>query len=91
MRDQGGFEATCKEQRFSLGIAYNVEMFEVYQSIIGHLTTQIKSLETQILSVIDSDVSLKKTNDLLTSMKGVGPVIAANMITSTHNFTRFAN
>jgi len=24
-------------------------------------------------------------------MKGIGPVIAANMITSTHNFTRFAN
>ncbi|WP_454804648.1 transposase [Mucilaginibacter phyllosphaerae] len=55
------------------------------------MTTKIKSLDTQILSVIDSDVSLNKTYDLLTSMKGIGPVIAANMITSTHNFTRFAN
>ncbi|MFA6245560.1 MAG: transposase [Mucilaginibacter sp.] len=91
VRDRGGFEATCKEQRLSLGIANNAEMFEVYQSMIGHLNTQIKSLDAQILSVIDSDVSLKKTYDLLTSMKGIGPVIAANMITSTHNFTRFAS
>jgi transposase len=91
VRDRGGFEATCKEQRLLLGIADNAEMFEVYQNMIGHLTTQIKNLDAQILSIIDSDVSLKKTYDLLTSMKGIGPVIAANMITSTHNFTRFTN
>jgi len=91
VRSRGGLEATCKEQRLLLGIADNVEMFEVYQSMIGHLTTQIKNLDAQISSVIDSDVALKNTYDLLTSMKGIGPVIAANMITSTHNFSRFTN
>lgn len=91
VRDRGGFEATFKEQRLLLGIADNAEMFEVYKSMIGHLTTQIRNLDAQILIVIDSDVALKKTYDLLTSMKGIGPVISANMITSTHNFTRFTN
>lgn len=66
-------------------------MFEVYQSMNSYLTLQIKKLEAQIRVVMDSDSSLKKTYGLLTSMKGIGPVIAANMITSTHNFTRFAN
>ena len=91
VRDRGGFEATCKEQRLLLGIADNAEIFELYQNMIGHLTTQIKNLDAQILSVIDSDFALKKTYGLLTSMKGIGPVIAANMITSTHNFTRFSS
>jgi transposase len=91
VRDRRGFGATCKEQRLSLGLADNAEMFEIYQRMIGHLTTQIKNLDAQILSVVDSDVALKKTYDLLTSMKGIGPVIATNVITSTHNFSRFTN
>jgi len=41
VRDRGGFEATYKEQRLLLGIADNAELFEVYQNMIGHLSTQI--------------------------------------------------
>jgi len=40
--------------------------------------------------VIESDESGKVNYQLLTSIKCVGPVMTANMIAYTHNFTRFA-
>lgn len=84
--DRGSFEATSKEQRL---LSEEHDMLVVYKSMIDHLTSQIKKLEIQIQSIIDRNADLKNTYDLLTSMKGIGLVIAANMITSTHNFTRF--
>ncbi|WP_462265725.1 IS110 family transposase [Mucilaginibacter sp.] len=89
--DRGGFEATWKEQRLVLGSTENQDLFDVYQSMIAQLTTQIKKLEAQILATIESDTAIKNNYHLLTGIQGIGPVIAAHMITSTHNFTRFAN
>ncbi len=91
VRDKGGFEVTWKEQRLQFSYGDYQEMFDIYQCMIGHLIVQLKKIEAQILSVIESDAALKNNYDLLKSMKGIGPVIAANMITCTHNFTRFAN
>ena len=89
--DRGSFEATSKEQRLTLNLPKEHDMLVVYKSMIDHLTSQIKKLEAQIHTIIDSNADLKNTYDLLTSMKGIGLVIAANMITSTHNFSRFTN
>ena len=55
------------------------------------MTLQIKKLESQIKAVIESDEKIKANYQLLISIKCVGPVLAANMIACTHNFTRFTN
>ncbi|MDB5138865.1 MAG: hypothetical protein JWR12_781 [Mucilaginibacter sp.] len=60
-------------------------MFQIYKSRIQNLTLQIKKLESQIKAVIESDEKIKANYQLLTSIKCVGPVLAANMIVCTHN------
>lgn len=51
----------------------------------------IKSIEKQLLEVIQSDQQLKKNYSLATSVKGIGLIIAAAMITTTNNFESFDN
>lgn len=51
----------------------------------------IKRIENQLLEVIKSDRQLKKNYSLATSVKGIGLVIAAAMITTTNNFESFDN
>jgi transposase len=91
VRDRGGFEAIWKEQNKSLEGKDYKEIFQIYKSLIFHLTSQIKKHESQIKAVKESDEKIKVNYQLLTSIKCVGPVLAANMIACTHNFTRFSN
>jgi transposase len=88
--DRGGYEATWKEQKKALEGKEHKEIFQVYKSLIQNLTVQIKRIEQQIKAVIESDEAVKTNYQLLTSIKCVGPVMAANMIAYTHNFTRFS-
>lgn len=91
IRDRGGFEATWKEQNKALDENEYKGIFQIYKSLIENLTLQIKKIESQIKAVIDSDEKIKTNYQLLISIKCVGPVLAANMIACTHNFTRFTN
>lgn len=51
------------------------------------LEKRIKTLEEEIISVIESDKEIKKNFDLATSVKGVGMFTALYMIIYTKNFT----
>lgn len=51
----------------------------------------IKRIEKQLLEVIKSERQIKKNYSLATSVKGIGPIIAAAMITTTNNFESFDN
>jgi transposase len=52
---------------------------------------QIDLLEAEIDLIIKTNLSLNNSYQLLTSIKGVGPVIAITTIIKTHNFQRFEN
>jgi len=88
--DRGGYEATWKEQKKALEGKEHKGIFQVYKSLIMNLTIQVKKIEEQIKAVIESDEAVKLHYQLLISIKCVGPVLAANMIAYTHNFTHFA-
>lgn len=62
----------------------NIELVENYER-------SIRAVEKRINELIGEDEQLKKNNNLLQSIKGIGPVIAAHLITTTNNFTRFEN
>lgn len=57
--------------------------------IIAELNKQVKIIEKQIISVVNSDESLKKNFDLLLSIKGIGIINAVTTIVATGNFSRF--
>ena len=56
---------------------------------IEECVLRIKRIDEQIKDLIKSDDSLKKNFDLVTSVKGIGLVIAAFMLVTTNNFTSF--
>lgn len=58
---------------------------------IVQIDKQLGQLEKQILEHIRSDRQLEHQYQLLLSVEGVGPVLAAYLLATTEGFTRFAN
>jgi transposase len=61
------------------------------ESQIKYYDNVIKENEDEIINLIESDQELKKNFDLVTSVKGIGLVIAAFMLVTTNNFSSFAD
>lgn len=61
------------------------------QQQIEECNQRIDRIDSQIIDLIGADDTLKKNFDLATSVKGIGLVIAAFMLVTTHNFTSFGN
>lgn len=55
------------------------------------ISNQIQNIEGQILDILQQHSELKKNFQLVTSVKGVGMIVAINMILCTQNFTSFPN
>jgi transposase len=89
VRDRSGYLCRLKEMK-AVGAA-DADMIQMQQNIIEVFTQQIKAIEQRIRKIIAADSTLKQTHDLLTSIKGIGWLIAAYMISCTNNFDRFAN
>jgi transposase len=58
---------------------------------IADLKVQVAAIEEAIKTELEKDDSLAKTFKKITSVKGVGLMIAATMIVCTNNFTAFEN
>jgi transposase len=97
---------TYREQsiRIRTSLKNSLKSHEQYQKISGlkRITKQIndqieqqkklvEEIENQIIELIKSDPQVKKNFELVTSVKGIGLIIAAFMLVSTNNFTSFEN
>lgn len=58
---------------------------------LDHIKQSIKTVENKILAIINDDDDLKKNFQLITTIKGVGKMIAAHVIMYTNNFKAFDN
>ena len=58
---------------------------------VENLKDDIRQTDKEMKSIIDSDPAIKRNYDLLTSIIGVGIVVAATTIVLTENFTTFTN
>lgn len=64
---------------------------ESQMRMIKQLSEEIKNTENEIIFIINHDAELKRSYDLLFSIKGIGKILAFYLITLTHNFTRFTD
>lgn len=64
---------------------------ESQMRMIKQLSEEIKITESEIIFIINHNVELKSSYDLLLSIKGIGKILAFYMITLTHNFTKFTD
>jgi len=90
VRDRSGYITRLKEIRAAGADIYNYEI-RMQQQAIDFFTSNINMLNKKIQALIASDSDLRNTCELLRSIKGIGWIIAANMISCTDNFKRFGN
>lgn len=67
------------------------QLFSSYDSMILSLKEEIKKVECAIRKLIHANSELRASLELITSIKGVGFIIATHLIVYTYNFTRFDN
>lgn len=67
------------------------ELFSVYENTATSLKEEIKKLEQAIKTIIKGNEQLRSTYELITTIKGIGFIIASFLIVYTYNFTRFDN
>jgi transposase len=91
VKDRSGYMNRVKAMKATGVCNASSCLVKTQQDIIKMLTKQIKAIEIQITAVISSKSQLTHTCRLLRSIKGVGLIVAAYMISCTRNFTRFSS
>ena len=66
-------------------------MFSCYDTMICTLKHEIKLLEKSIREILHGNKELWTTFELITTIKGIGLIVASHLIVYTCNFTRFDN
>ena len=88
---RAGYKTSSTELKFAFSVKEYQELFKAQKAIVATLTKQINALEAKIQQLIKEDVEIKALYDLVTSIKGIGLIVAANLIVTTNCFLNFAN
>ncbi|PNW25028.1 IS110 family RNA-guided transposase [Formosa algae] len=91
VRNNAGLKGTLKEMKALLSSPTTDLGCISLKRSIDYLSKQVASIETRILELISQDESMSKNYKLLCSLKGIGLVLACQLIYHTGNFTRFDN
>ncbi len=90
VRDRAGYLNRIKELKAS-GQKEHAIAVEMQGTLIEIFNEKIAELEISIKALLASNEALRTTADLLRSIKGIGWIVAANMICYTDNFKKFSN
>ncbi len=88
---KAGFTASLNEQKEFMKVLKSSSLIRSQQQMIRTLEREIEKVEAEIKQILDSEESTKKNLELLTSVVGIGFVIAASMIMWTDNFSKFSS
>ena len=91
VRNNAGLKGTLKEMKVLLASPTTDAGCISLKRSIDYLEKQVKSIEIRIKAILSEDGSMEKNYGLLTSLRGVGLVVACQLIYHTGNFTRFDN
>jgi len=89
VRNNAGLKGTLKEMKVLLTSPTTDAGCISLKRSIDYLEKQVKSIEARIKAILSEDSSMGKNYELLTSLRGVGLVVACQLIYHTGNFTRF--
>jgi|RhiMetdeSRZDD1v2_1073273.scaffolds.fasta_scaffold594576_1 transposase len=89
VKNRSGLICRLKEIKSTTSLSSGDFLIQSHNRIIKCLSAEIKVYEQKILKEINSDTQLKKTYELIRTVKGVGLIVAAFIIAKTNNFTRF--
>jgi len=89
VRNNAGLKGTLKEMKNLLSSPTTDFGCISLKRSIDYLSKQVKAIEARIKEIISADESMNTNYELLSSLKGVGLVVACQLIYHTANFTRF--
>lgn len=89
VRNRAGLIGTLKEVQQMVNSPSTDTSCIVLKRNIDYLSKQIKAIETRLYDLITGEAVLNKSFTLLLSMKGIGFVLACQLIYHTDNFSRF--
>lgn len=89
IKQRAGYKASLSEYKTLLIRKDNLILFQEQEKMILHLNKVINRLDTEIQNIIDQDEQLSHHNKLITSVKGIGPVLAAHFLVTTNCFSSF--
>lgn len=89
VRELAGYKAYVKEYKSVFKLNENELRHQAITALSKVFKQNIKDLEKQILELIKTDEQLNKVYENITSIKGIGFVVAVNMIVITNNFQAF--
>lgn len=91
VKDCAGYKARIKELN-DVGVTSKSDLiYKSQKAVIKVLNTEIQNVENKIDQLIETDAELKRNFDLITTIKGVGKIVAARMLAVTNNFKKFKN
>jgi len=88
---RAGFKGSLREIKAVFKKQENEELFTILGKMTEQLTKQIVVIEKKIRELIKADDDLNELFKLITSVKGVGEIIAAQLLVTTNCFEKFQN
>lgn len=88
---RAGYYAELKELKRIYIKKDNPHLFAVQEKLVAEFSKAISVVEDEIHILIKSDEEVKNIFELLNSIKGIGMVVAANLIVVTQCFKTFEN
>jgi transposase len=88
---RAGYQVKLKDIRRVYKKSELEVVINTQESMIKELSAGIKKVEAEIKCLIKSDPEVEQIYKLITSIKGVGLVVAVNFIVTTQCFTLFEN
>lgn len=91
VKQRAGYTGSMKEYKLMLKQKDYGSFFSVHTKMIHYLGKQIVAIEKEMLDLIKNDQKMNKLYHLITSIKGVGPILALNLLIATNCFTGFTD
>jgi len=88
---RAGYMASVGELKRIYKKSDHSHLFVIQDNMIKQLTKSIDTVEAELKVLIKSDEEVYKTCHLLMSIKGIGPIVAYNLIVVTQCFHAFEN
>ncbi len=91
VKQRAGYKASLKELQCFFKKGHNPELFSVQEELINTFDKKILIIEKKIELLLKADDTVYKIFKLITSVKGIGTVVAAHLIVVTNCFSAFEN
>lgn len=91
VRQKAGYMSTLKELKNFLLKKDNKLLFQTQERMIDQLDKEIKKIDEEIKKTIVEDDQMNQHSKLLSSIKGIGPIVIANLLVTTNCFTSITN